>query len=41
MFDEAFYHEWEVYNIIDLLGELGGVIEIFVIIFGLIVYPIA
>ena len=37
--DEALYHEREVYNTMELFGELGGVIEIFVIIFGILVYP--
>jgi len=41
MFDEALYHEREVYNAIDLIGEMGGVIEIFVIVFGLIIYPVS
>ena len=41
IFEEATYHEREVYNIIDLIGELGGVIEILILIFGVLIYPIS
>ena len=34
-------HSRRVYGIFDLLGELGGVMEVMVIIFGLILYPIS
>ena len=34
-------HSREVYNILDLIGDLGGVLEVFSLIFGLFVAPIA
>jgi hypothetical protein len=37
--DEALHHERNVFNTVDLLGELGGIIEIFIIIFGIIIFP--
>ena len=41
MLEEATYYEREVYNLVDLIGELGGVIEIFILIFGVIIFPIS
>ena len=38
---ESIVHNREVFNLLDLLGELGGVIEIFIITFGIILHPIA
>lgn len=34
-------HSRRVYGFFDLLGELGGVMEVLVIIFGLILFPIS
>ena len=39
--EEAAFHEREVYNLMDLIGEMGGVVEIIVIVFGVIIYPIS
>jgi len=39
--EEATYYEREVYNLVDFIGEMGGVIEIFIMVFGLIIYPIS
>jgi hypothetical protein len=39
--EEAAFNEREVYNLIDLIGEMGGVVEIIVIVFGVIIYPIS
>ena len=41
MLEEATYHEREVYNMVDLIGELGGVIELFVFVFGMLILPIS
>jgi hypothetical protein len=41
LMEEAAYHEREIYNLLDVIGEMGGVIEIIVIVFGVIVYPIS
>ena len=38
---ETIGHTREVYNLLDLFGELGGVIEIFIISFGVVLYPIS
>jgi hypothetical protein len=38
---EAMYHEREIFNLVDLIGELGGVIEILIITFGVLLYPIS
>ena len=35
------FHKREVFNLLDLVGELGGVIEVFIIIFGVLLYPIS
>ena len=37
--EEATYYERDVYNLVDLIGEMGGVIEVIVIVFGVIIYP--
>ncbi len=34
-------HSREVYNLLDLMGDLGGVIEIFIIFFGVFIFPIS
>jgi len=39
--DEAVFYQREVYNLLDLVGDMGGVVEIIVIVFGVILYPIA
>ena len=41
MQQEATFYEREVFNLVDLIGELGGVIEILIIVFGLILFPIS
>ena len=38
---EATYYEREVFNFVDLIGELGGVVEIIIIVFGILIYPIS
>lgn len=38
---EAKKHVRQVYNILDLLGDLGGVLECFLILFGILLFPIA
>jgi hypothetical protein len=37
--EDATYYEREVYNVVDLIGEIGGVAEFFLILFGLVIYP--
>ena len=34
-------HSREVYNILALLGDLGGIFEIVMIIFGVFIFPIS
>jgi hypothetical protein len=34
-------HERSRYNLLDLIGDLGGVLEVFIIFFGLIAFPIS
>ena len=41
MQDEATYHERDVFNVLDLIGEMGGVIEILIIVFGVLIFPIS
>jgi hypothetical protein len=38
---EAISHRREVYNSLDLIGDLGGVVEVFLVIFGVFLYPIS
>ena len=38
---ESVAHKREVFNLLDLFGELGGVIEVFIISLGIFLYPIA
>ena len=38
---ESMAHKREVFNLLDLFGELGGVIEIFIITMGIFLYPIS
>jgi len=35
------FHERKIYNFFDLLGELGGVMEVIAIGFGVFLYKIA
>ena len=35
------YHKREVYNYLDAFGDLGGVIEVLMLLFGMIVLPIS
>ena len=39
--EEAWYHERKIYGFFDLLGDLGGVTEIIMLVFGLFLYPIS
>jgi hypothetical protein len=39
--EEAIFFEREVYNLLDLVGDMGGVIQVITIVFGIILYPIA
>ena len=41
MFPESLKHTREVYGILGLLGDLGGVTEVIMICFGFFLYPIA
>jgi hypothetical protein len=34
-------HQREVYNLLDLIGDLGGVLEVIIAFFGLFIYPIS
>jgi len=38
---EGMEHKRRVYNIIDLMGDIGGVLEIAMIMFGILLYPIS
>ena len=38
---EAIQHIRECFNFIDMIGNLGGVVEVFVIVFGVLIYPIS
>ena len=38
---ESVLHVREVFNMIDLIGELGGVIEVFIMLFGFFLFPVA
>lgn len=38
---EDVHHEREIYSVFDLLGDLGGVTEIAMIVFGFFLYPIS
>ena len=38
---EKYVHERQIYGFIDLLGDLGGVMEVIMIVFGIILYPIS
>jgi hypothetical protein len=34
-------HERTIYNMNDLIGDLGGVLQLFAYVFGLVIYPIS
>ena len=34
-------HVREVFNLFDLVGDLGGVIEVMIIVMGVLLYPIS
>jgi hypothetical protein len=38
---ESIEHRREVYNLLDVIGDLGGVVEVFLFIFGIVLYPIS
>lgn len=38
---EQAVHERTIFGILDLLGDLGGVTEVIIIIFGFFLYPIS
>ena len=38
---ESIYHKREIFNALDLVGELGGVIEVFVITFSVFLGPVS
>ena len=35
------FHERVIYSVLDLLGDLGGVIEIIILAFGIFIFPIS
>ena len=35
----AIEHERTVYGVLDLFGDVGGILEIFVLLFGIFVFP--
>ena len=39
--DEAIFYKREIFNILDLIGDMGGVVEIIIISVGVILYPIS
>ena len=39
--EESIFHKRVDFNIFDLIGELGGVIEVFIIVFGIFLYPVS
>lgn len=39
--NEQLIHERTVYNFLDLLGDIGGLMEIFVLIFGVFLFPLS
>jgi len=34
-------HSRQVYNVLDLLGDLGGVVEVVMVFFGIFLYPLS
>lgn len=41
MTPETINHQRKVYNLLDLLGDLGGVIEVIMVFFGIFLYPVS
>ena len=39
--NESILHLREVFNLFDLVGDLGGVIEVLIIVLGVLLYPIS
>ena len=39
--DEAWFHDRKIYGWFDLLGDLGGVTEIVMLMFGLFLLPLS
>ena len=39
--NEVYRHVRRVYNVLDLLGDLGGVVEIILVFFGIVIYSIS
>ena len=35
------YHARAIYDFLDLLGDLGGIVEIFIVMFGALLFPIS
>ena len=38
---ESIIHKREIFNLFDFMGDIGGVIEIMIIIFGFVLFPIS
>ena len=38
---EKVLHQREIFNLLDLVGDLGGVIEVMILIFGIVFFPIS
>lgn len=38
---DSILHTREVYNLLDLIGDLGGVVEVLIIVIGVLLYPIS
>ena len=38
---ESMIHKREVFNLLDLVGDLGGVLEVIILSFGFIFFPIS
>ena len=41
MDNQGINHQRKIYNLLDLLGDLGGVTEVIMICFGIFIYPIS
>ena len=38
---DSILHTREVFNLLDLIGDLGGVVEVLIIVIGVLLYPIS
>jgi hypothetical protein len=38
---ERSVHQREIYGILDVIGDLGGVLDVIIFIFGLLLFPIS